>query len=61
MKIRIYDGSKRCHTQQCCPVAELDTATKQVTVHDPAKPENGSFVMTADEWNTLLQHATPVA
>lgn len=57
---RIYDGSNFCHTDNCCPVVDHHAQDNTVTIHDPAKPENGSFKMTVEEYNTLLKNATPV-
>lgn len=60
MKKLVYDGKLFCHTNNCCPVAEYDDQHKTVSISDPSKPENGTFTMTAGEWNTLLQNARPV-
>lgn len=60
MKTRIYDGAKLCHTSQCCPVIDFDDTSNMVTVHDPAKPENGSFTMTREEYNLLIANAQKV-
>jgi hypothetical protein len=54
---KIYDGSQFCGNSDCCPVAELDHENQTVTLHDPAKPENGRFRMTVEEYNTLLKNA----
>lgn len=56
----IYNGKSMCHTDDCCPVAVLDEEKGSVTISDPKKPENGSFTMTKDEWNTLVKNAKPV-
>lgn len=57
---RIYDGALLCHTSNCCPVADYDEATQSVSIHDPAKPENGTFVMTKEEWNTLVENGQKI-
>jgi hypothetical protein len=41
-------------------VAEFDEARKIVKISDPEKPERGSFEMTAEEWNRILDTAKPV-
>lgn len=60
MKQRIYDGAKFCGKDDCCPVVEHDDETNTVTLSDPAKPENGAFKMTTEEYNTLLANAKPI-
>ena len=51
---RIYDASLRCDDCEKCPVADLDETTGNITLHDPAAPEKGAFVLTKAEWNALL-------
>jgi len=60
MMKRIYDGALMCHTSNCCPVVDYDTGKNTVVVHDPSKPENGSFTMTVDEWNMLIRSAKKI-
>jgi hypothetical protein len=57
---RVYDGTLMCHTSNCCPVVDHDQSTGLVIIHDPAKPENGKFTMTKNEWNTLVRNAQPI-
>lgn len=49
---RIYECAPCC---AACPVADLDVLRNTVTLHDPEKPENGSFTMTRAEWNALVR------
>jgi hypothetical protein len=58
--IRVYDGAFMCHTSNCCPVVEYDPKSKEVIVFDPAKPKNGKFVTTVEEWNDLLTNAKKI-
>lgn len=60
MRTRIYNGALLCHTSNCCPVVDHDEEHKTVTIHDPSKPENGSFTMTTEEWNLLAKNAKEV-
>lgn len=46
-----------CKEGSCCPIAELNSETKIVTIHDPQKPERGSFNMSEEEWNRLVASA----
>ncbi len=59
--IRIYDGANHCSCG-CgeCPVVDYLPKQGMVKVSDPAKPENGTFMMTVDEYNTLLKNATEI-
>lgn len=60
---RIYDGALHCGTKGCdcgCPVVEHDKARGVVSIHDPAKPENGRMQMTVAEWNALIENAKPI-
>lgn len=52
----LYDGRALCHENGCCPLVE-SLPNGRVRVYDPAKPENGSFTCTAEEYNLLLAHA----
>lgn len=59
---RIYDGALFCASCSCgCPVVEHDPVSGVVTVFDPAKPENGLYRMSKDEYNALIQNAKPIA
>lgn len=58
MKV-LYDGTRFCHTDNCCPVAVLDEKTGMIKVHDPDKPARGSFTFTQEEWNALIKHGIP--
>jgi hypothetical protein len=58
--LRIYNGVDFCHDKDCCPVVDFDKQSNKVMIHDPAKPENGRFSMTIEEFNTLLENAQPV-
>lgn len=60
MQTRIYDGALLCHTSNCCPVVDHDNNRNVVIIHDPSKPENGSFTMTTEEWNLLVKNAKEV-
>ena len=57
---RIYDGADYCSKDCCCPVADFNSKGYTVTIHDPAKPENGRFTMLAEEFNLFLKYARPV-
>jgi hypothetical protein len=54
---RIYDGSLFCSDNSCCPVVEIERTKGLVRIHDPARPENGSVVMTVEEYRTLRDNA----
>ena len=60
MKTRIYDAGLRCPDGGCCPVADLNEATGMVTLHDPAVPEKGTFILTKAEWNALLVNGSEI-
>jgi hypothetical protein len=59
---RVYDGALMCGTAGCgcgCPV--VDRADDgNLVIWDPAKPENGKFILTVEEFNLLLQNAKPI-
>lgn len=57
---RIYDGVAFCQDGGCCPVVDHYSHDGQVILHDPAKPENGSFTMTVEEYNAFLQNTSVV-
>lgn len=60
MKI-LYNGANFCGDCGCgCPVIYLDEKNKMIVINDPAKPENGEYKMTVDEYNTLLKNARPL-
>jgi hypothetical protein len=60
--VRLYDGKLHCGCGQCsCPVADYDSVTGMVTLTDPDKPQNGTFVLTAEEYNAFIGNALPVA
>ncbi len=46
-----------CSGCQNCPVAEFDETRQIVKISDPEKPERGSFEMTAEEWNRIVDTA----
>jgi hypothetical protein len=48
----LYDGRGRCHTKDCCPLV-VETDDGKVRIHDPAKPESGSFLMLREEWDAM--------
>ena len=52
----LYDGRALCHEQGCCPLVE-SLPGGRVRVYDPAKPENGAFTCTTEEYNNILAHA----
>lgn len=52
----LYNGADDCHTNSCCPIIELQS-DGAVVIYDPAKPENGRFIMTKDELRALLEGA----
>ena len=57
---RIYDGAAFCSECQNCPVVDHNRTDGSVALSDPTKPERGSFMMTVEEYNTLLANAKPV-
>ncbi|MFA5130110.1 MAG: hypothetical protein WC477_04295 [Patescibacteria group bacterium] len=60
MQSRIYDGSLHCFGGIGCPVADYDSETGKVTVHDPSDPKAGKLTMKKEAWNTLLANATSI-
>jgi hypothetical protein len=60
MKKRIYNGADFCEHCDACPVVDHDPKTHTVVLHDPKKPERGSFTMTVKEYNDLLRHGKPL-
>lgn len=64
-KIRIYNGVNFC-PDSCgcgspnCPVVDFLPTENSVEISDPAKPENGKFKMTVEEYNILLQNAKKI-
>jgi len=64
IKTLVYDGALFCGNNGCscgCPVVEHLVEEGMVKIHDPAKPENGSTVMTVAEYNALIENAKPIA
>lgn len=57
---RIYDGGLRCDDCDKCPVADFDEKAGTVTLHDPAMPEKGSFLLSKAEWNALLLNGSKI-
>ncbi len=57
----VYDGAKFCHNSSSCPVVKYDKKAGIVTLSDSAKPQNGQYTMTVEEYNTLLKNANKVA
>ncbi len=58
--IRLYNGKLFCPSCHDCPIVDYSPKKKLVTINDPSKPENGSFVMTPEEYNALIKNAKPV-
>lgn len=58
---RVYDGALWCVKCEECPVVDYHEDRDEVVLHDPHKPQNGSFKMTAAEYNALIKNARPVA
>lgn len=58
--IRVYDGSMFCPDCNDCPVVDFAPTEKTVTISDSAKPENGKFTMTLDEYNILVRNAKEI-
>ncbi|MBD3250859.1 hypothetical protein GF380_00045 [Candidatus Uhrbacteria bacterium] len=57
----VYNGALYC--SPCCsncPEAKYDPIKGTVTIADPAKPQNGSFTMSTQEWNALVTHGKPI-
>jgi len=44
-----------------CPIVEHSTDSGLIKISDPAKPHNGQFTMTVEEFNTLIANAKKVA
>lgn len=57
---RIYNGANFCPDCDDCPVIDLTSNGKMVIISDPAKPKNGKFKMTVDEYNILLSNAKKI-
>ncbi len=55
--LRVYDGSLFCHKCEHCPVVDYVAQEQVVVIHDPHKPESGSFKMTVEEYNALIAHS----
>lgn len=57
---RVYNGAAFCANCANCPVVDYHSEKGVVVVHDPAKPEQGAFTMTVEEYNALLKNAKPI-
>jgi hypothetical protein len=51
---RVYDGSKFCSGDCCCPVVDFDEKNHTVILSDPLKPENGQFKTSAEKYRLLI-------
>lgn len=56
---KIYDGAMFCDDGHC-PIVEHSQKSGLIKISDPAKPQNGQFTMTVEEFNTLLANAKKV-
>lgn len=56
-QIQLYNGANFCHDSSSCPVVMHDKNAATVTLSDPAKPQNGQYTMTVEEYNALLENA----
>ncbi len=59
--VKIYDGADFCSDDCCCPRIVENRETGIVTLSDPAKPASGSFTMTRDEYNTMVNNLQPIS
>ncbi|MCL6096602.1 MAG: hypothetical protein M1444_02910 [Patescibacteria group bacterium] len=59
--VELYNGANFCHGKSSCPVVVYDKKAATIRLNDPAKPENGQYTMTVEEYNTLLENAKKVA
>lgn len=55
--IKIYDGKDYCFGGLGCPVVEYLPDKKLIKISDPKKPKSGHFIMTVEEYNSLLKNA----
>lgn len=46
-----------CKDGGCCSVVDFDPETTLVTIHDPDAPLRGSFVLTKEEWDRIIETA----
>ncbi len=58
--IKIYDGNDYCFGGLGCPLVEYAPKEKMVKISDPKKSENGSFIMSVEEYNSLLKNAKTI-
>ena len=56
----IYNGAEMCCKKDCCPIITHDKKAGTITIKDPAKPENGSFSMSVEEYNLIVRNAKPI-
>ncbi len=59
-RVQLYSGANFCHNSSSCPVVVYDKKAGAITISDPAKPQNGQYTMTVEEYNTLLENAKRV-
>lgn len=52
--VRVYDGSKFCSKDCCCPVVDFDEEKRTVVLSDPFKPEDGQFKTSIQEYQLLI-------
>lgn len=58
--IKIYNGKDYCAPFGTCPIVEYSPKEKIVKISDPEKPGNGFFMMSADEYNSLIKNAKTI-
>lgn len=56
-QIELYNGANFCHGSSGCPVIIHNKRAGTITLSDSAKPQNGQYTMTVEEYNTLLENA----
>lgn len=60
-EVVVYDGALECRTCRSakCPKVVLQSDNR-VRIFDPDKPESGSFTMSVEEWNSMVNTALPI-